>query len=195
MRLNRKSKKVTRPLTPSIMMEDRKWYAVYTKPHCEKKVADLLTRKGIENYYPQNKVLNHGIDRRKIIHTPLISSFVFVRISLEEFTIVRHTNGIINFIFWLNKPAIIKDKEIENIKRFLSEHGFVKLEKVDVHFNDVVKINSVPLVEQEGKVVSINSKIIKIILPSLGYIMCAEVDTANVKVIKENHAYLREPLI
>jgi hypothetical protein len=33
------------------------------------------------------------------------------------------------------------------------------------------------------------------ILPSLGYTMCAELETVNVKVIKENHAYLREPLI
>ena len=176
-------------------MEEKKWYAVYTKPHCEKKVADLLTRKGIENYCPQNKVLNPGADRRKIIHAPLFSSFVFVRISIEEIPAIRQTNGIINFIFWLNKPAIIRDKEIENIKRFLSEHGFVKLEKVDVHFNDVVKINSSPVIEQEGKVVSINTKIVKVILPSLGYMMCAEVDTANVKLIKENHAYLREPLI
>jgi transcription antitermination factor NusG len=120
---------------------------------------------------------------------------VFVRISIDGLSVVRQTNGIINFIYWLNKPAIIRDKEIENIKRFLSEHGFVKLEKVDVHFNEVVKFNSTPQIEHEGKVVSINSKIVKIILPSLGYVMCAEIDTANVKLIKENHAYLREPLI
>jgi transcription antitermination factor NusG len=66
---------------------------------------------------------------------------------------------------------------------------------VDVHFSDVVKINPAPLIEQEGKVVSINSKTVKMILPSLGYGISAEVDTANVKVIKENHVYLREPLI
>ncbi|HZZ75628.1 MAG TPA: transcription termination/antitermination NusG family protein, partial [Puia sp.] len=64
-------------------MEEKKWYAVYTKPHCEKKVADLLTRKGIENYYPQNNVLKHWSDRKKIVHAPLFSSFVFVRISIE----------------------------------------------------------------------------------------------------------------
>ncbi len=177
------------------MMKEKKWYAVYTKPHYEKKVADLLTRKGIENYSPQNKVLKHWSDRKKIIHTPLFSSFVFVRISLDELSIVRQTHGVINFIFWLNKPAIIRDKEIENIKKFLSEHGFVKLEKVEIHFNDVVKINLSPLSEQEGKVVSIKSKTVKMVLHSLGYVLCAEVETVNVKVIKENHAYLKEPLI
>lgn len=176
-------------------MEEKKWYAVYTKPHCEKKVVDLLTRKGIENYYPQNKVLKHWSDRKKIIHAPLFSSFVFVRIFMEEQVMVRQTNGILDFIFWLNKPAVIRDKEIEIIKRFLKEHSFVKLEKVDIHFNDVVKINPAPLNEQEGKVISINSKTVKMILPSLGYVMYAEVETANVKVIKENYVYLREPFI
>ncbi|RYZ19047.1 MAG: antitermination protein NusG, partial [Chitinophagaceae bacterium] len=33
------------------------WYAIYTKPRWEKKVAELLTRKGIENYCPLNKVV------------------------------------------------------------------------------------------------------------------------------------------
>lgn len=177
------------------MTEEKKWYVVYTKPHCEKRVADLLTRKGIENYYPQNKVLKHWSDRKKIVHAPLFCSFVFVRIFMEDQVMVRQTGGILNFAFWLNKPAVIRDKEIEIIKRFLKEHSFVKLEKVDVHFSDVVKINPAPLIEQEGKVVSINSKTVKMILPSLGYIISAEVETASVKVIKENHVYLREPLI
>jgi len=96
------------------MMEEKKWHAVYTKPHCEKKVSDILARKGIENYCPQHKVYNQGNDRRKITHAPLFPSFVFVRISMDEFSIVRQTNGIINFIFWLNKPAIIRDKENRN---------------------------------------------------------------------------------
>jgi transcription antitermination factor NusG len=177
------------------MMEEKKWHAVFTKPHCERKVADLLSRKGIENYCPLNKVYNQGNDRRKIIHTPLYSSFVFVRIAMDELSIVRQTHGIINFIFWLNKPAIIRDKEIENMKRFLSEYGFVRLEKVDIHYNDVLKMSLSPLTEQEGKLVSTKSKTVKMVLPSLGYVMSAEIETVNVKVIKENHAYLREPLI
>jgi transcription antitermination factor NusG len=177
------------------MMDEKKWYAVYTKPHCEKKVADIFTKKGIENYYPLNKVLKHLSDRKKIIHAPLFSSYVFVKISMDEQLKVRQTNGVLNFIFWLNKPAIIRDREIEIIKRFLSEHSFVKLEKVDVHFNDVMKVHTGPLIEQEGKVISINSKTVKMILPSIGYQMCAELETVNVKVIKENHAYLREPFI
>ncbi|KAA9039498.1 hypothetical protein FW778_11815 [Ginsengibacter hankyongi] len=32
----------------------KNWYAVYTKPHCEKKVSLLLVKRGIENFYPVN---------------------------------------------------------------------------------------------------------------------------------------------
>jgi len=98
-------------------------------------------------------------------------------------------------LFWLNKPAVIRDKEIEIIKKFLKEHNFIGLEKVDVHTNDIVKTNCAPVIEQEGNVVSIKGKTVKMILPSLGFIMSAELETVNVKLIKENHAYLREPLI
>jgi len=177
------------------MMEEKKWFVVYTKPHCEKKVSEVLSRKGIENYCPLNKVLKQGNDRKKIIHTPLFSSCVFVKISPDQQVTVRQTGGVLNLLFWLNKPAVVRDKEIEIIKRFLKEHNFVRLEKMDVHSNDVVKINSIPVIEQEGNVVSIKGKTVKTILPSLGFIMCAELETVNVKMIKENHAFLKEPLI
>jgi len=177
------------------MMEEKKWFAVYTKLHCEKKVSEILTRKGIENYCPVNKVLKQGTDRKKIIHTPLFPSCLFVRISPDQQVSVRQTSGILNFLFWLNKPAVIRDKEIEIIKKFLKEHNFIGLEKVDVHTNDIVKTNCAPVIEQEGNVVSIKGKTVKMILPSLGFIMSAELETVNVKLIKENHAYLREPLI
>ena len=38
------------------MNENKKWYAVYTRPRWEKKVAEILTRRKIENYCPINKV-------------------------------------------------------------------------------------------------------------------------------------------
>lgn len=39
------------------------------------------------------------------------------------------TDGIMNFVYWLGKPAVIKDLEIDMIRRFLNEHTNVSLEK------------------------------------------------------------------
>jgi transcription antitermination factor NusG len=169
------------------MAEEKKWYAVYTKSRSEKKVADLLTKKGIENYCPLNKVKKQWSDRKKIIYLPLFTSYVFVHIAPEEKLNVLHTDGILNFVYWLNKPAIIRNEEIDAVKRFLNEYSFIKLKKATVNINDKVRIVTGPFMEQEGQVISIKNKTIKIILPTLGYWMYAEIETANLKLIKENN--------
>ena len=55
------------------------WYVVYTKPNWEKKVAELLEKKGIEQYCPLNKVQKQWHDRKKTVWEPLFKSYVFVR--------------------------------------------------------------------------------------------------------------------
>jgi transcription antitermination factor NusG len=97
----------------------QKWYAVYTRPRWEKKVNTLLLQKGIEAYCPLNKVRRKWSDRIKTVEEPLFKSYVFVKIKDEDRTNVRMTNGVVNFVYWNGKPAIIKEKEIQTIKRFL----------------------------------------------------------------------------
>jgi transcription antitermination factor NusG len=91
--------------------------------------------------------------------------------------------GIINVIYWLGKPAVIRDSEIEVIKRFLCEYVNIRLEKRSIAINDKIQILGGPLVELEGKVLSIGNNTVKVALPSLGYMMFAEIETSNVKVI------------
>ena len=166
-------------------MNDKKWYAVYTKTRCEKKVALLLSKKNIENYCPLNKVTKQWADRKKMILEPLFTCYVFVRISPAEHTHMLNTDGIIRIIYWLGKPAIIRDVEIEMIKKFLSQHSNVAIEKTQVALNDKVRIISGPLMEQEGKIIAVKSKSVKIVLPSLGYMMSAEVDLDKIELIND----------
>jgi transcription antitermination factor NusG len=176
------------------MFTEKKWYAVYTKSRCEKKVAQQLAQKGIEHYCPLNRVQKQWSDRKKIILEPLFNSYVFVRITPEEQLAVRQTNGILNFVYWLSKPAVIRNDEIEIIKQFLNEHSFVKLEKVKVNINDLARIIGGPFMEQEGQVVSIKNKTVKILLPSLGYLMYVEIETARIQIIRETASQHRQQL-
>ena len=176
------------------MFTEKKWYAVYTKSRCEKKVAQQLSQKGIEHYCPLNRVHRQWSDRKKIILEPLFTSYVFVRISSEEQLAVRRTSGILNFVYWLSKPAVIRNDEIEIIKQFLNEHSCVKLEKVSVNLNDLARIIGGPFMEQEGQIVSIKNKTVKILLPSLGYLMYVEIETSKIKIIRENVSQQRQEL-
>lgn len=116
----------------------------------------------------------------KMIEEPLFKSYVFVKVSDEDRTLVRMTPGVINFVYWEGKPAVIKEKEIQAIKRFLSEYENVEVESADIRPEQRVKVISGPLMDQEGKVVSVQHKTVKIAIDSLGYVLVAHIDKSKV---------------
>lgn len=156
-----------------------KWYAVYTKPRWEKKVAGLLQQKGVESYCPLNMVRRRWSDRMKTIEEPLFKSYVFVKVDDAARTAVRMTDGVINFVYWDGKPAVIKDKEISIIKRFLDEHENVMLQKIEVEINERVKVIAGPMMDSEGKVLEIKHKSAKVAIDSLGYVLVATIDKSK----------------
>ncbi|MEJ7911787.1 MAG: UpxY family transcription antiterminator [Chitinophagaceae bacterium] len=172
------------------METNKQWYAVYTRPRWEKKVASLLTRKKVDNFCPLNKVVKQWADRKKIIEEPLFTSYVFVYTSIADQLAVRQTDGVLNFVYWLGKPAVIKDKEIDTIKSFLQLHKNVQLEKIDVSVNDQIRVVGGPLMMREGEIIEVKNKTVKVRLPSLGYAMYAEVEKSNVEILNLSQPYL-----
>ncbi len=154
-----------------------KWYAIYTRPRWEKKVSNLLVQKGIESYCPLNRVRRKWSDRIKTVEEPLFKSYVFVRIEDEDRTEVRMTNGVVNFVYWNGKPAVIKEKEIQTIKRFLDE--FENVEAVKINPEERVRIIAGPMMDQEGKVIEIKNKTAKVCIDSLGYMLIAYIDKSK----------------
>jgi len=165
------------------MSTEKKWYAVYTRPKWEKKVSSLLANRKIENYCPLNRVKRQWSDRRKIIMEPLFTSYVFVYASPVEHSLIRQSDGVINFVHWLGSPAVIRNEEITAIRDFLEEYKNVTLEKAVVSINDKVRITRGPLMDIHGKVIEISHKTVKIYLPTLGYQMVAEIEKSKIEII------------
>lgn len=159
---------------------EAKWYAVYTKSRWEKKVADQLTKLNIENYCPLNRVLKQWSDRKKVVEEPLFTSYVFVKITERQMTQVRMTLGVVNFVYWLGKPAVISPVEIQTIQEFLIQYLNVRLEPILLHVRDTIKILSGPFTEMQGDVISVKKKSVRVLLPSLRYFMTAEIEIKNV---------------
>lgn len=167
------------------MHDLKNWYAVYTKPRWEKKVAELLSRKKIENYCPLNRVHRQWSDRKKVVLEPLFTSYVFIRISEADQLAVRQTEGVLNFVYWLGKPAMVREDEIEIIKRFLNDHDNVQVEKAFVGLNDHVRVVNGPLMMREGQVVEVRHKSVKVLLPTLGYTLIAEIEKSNLEKVND----------
>ena len=97
------------------------WYVLYTKPKWEKKVAEKLNAIGIEAYCPTVTKVQQWSDRKKKVEAPLFSSYVFVRLEEKERNAVFAVVGVVRFLFWLGRPALVKDHEIAAIQHWLSE--------------------------------------------------------------------------
>lgn len=164
-------------------MSKRNWLAVYTKPRWEKKIDLLLKEMGIESYCPLNKVLRKWSDRMKMVEEPLFKSYVFVRISDEEQADARFTPGIINFVYWQGKPAIIPDREIETIRRFLNEYENVIVEPIQLKKGGWVSIRQGLFMDHEAKVLSIEGNRVKVVIESIGYSLTASVDKKNLSTL------------
>lgn len=162
-----------------------KWLAVYTRPRWEKKVHQLLEGKGIESYCPLNKVRRRWSDRIKLVEEPLFKSYVFVKTEDAGRTAVRMTDGVINFVYWNGKPAVVKDKEIQTIKKFLNDFENVELVKVDLQPNDQVQVTAGPLMDKEGRVLEIKNKVAKVLIESLGYMLVAYIDKTKLATVKK----------
>ena len=165
------------------MTTAKKWYAVYTKPRWEKKVHKLLQEKQIESYCPLNKVHRKWSDRLKVVQEPLFKSYVFVRIAEADKTSVRMVNGVVNFVYWLGKPALIKDKEIETIRRFLDEHQNVEVRPMEMKTGGKVLVQRGILMGKKGTIKQVLKNRVEVIIESIGFTLTAYIEKSKISIL------------
>jgi len=157
--------------------QEKYWFAVYTKPRWEKKVHRSLTQLGFESYCPLNKVRKKWSDRMKIVEEPLFKSYVFVHTEDALRPEIRFVDGVLNFVYWNKKPAIIKDEEIIEIKKFLSEYDDVEVKTIDVRPADEVMVNSGVMMGAKGRVLRVmGNNMVEVRIESLGFVLTAKFD-------------------
>lgn len=148
----------------------KKWFVLYTKPHQELKVVKQLKEIGISSYCPTVKLIKQYSDRKKKVQKPLISPYVMVFIEEHKRNAVFSVFGIVRYLFWLGKPAVIQEKEITLMKKHLngiySAASLTTLTK-----GQLFKISEGPLAGRSGRVIEAQKNTIKLQLESLGMLV------------------------
>jgi len=158
------------------------WYALYTKPRWEKKVATQLNKKGFEVYCPVNVVRRRWTDRYKIIEDPLFKSYVFIRFDINDQTRVRLTDGVVNFVYWQGRPAMIHENEIILIKKFLNEFSDVQATSIALNTGLKVRVKAGLMMNHEGLVIDVKNNSVSVMLETLGYQLTATFDKKNLEL-------------
>jgi transcription antitermination factor NusG len=156
----------------------KQWHVIYTKSKWEKKVDELLMQKGFESWCPVEKKERYWTDRKKIIEVPLFRSYVFVKISKEEYTEVLSTIGVVNFLYFEKKPAIIRDIEVEEIRKYLGlATPSTNIEIIDLTNlppQTKVAINQGLFMKRRGEVIKASKHNVFVRLESINLVMIVE---------------------
>ncbi len=169
-------------MKPNTYISKPNWHVVYTKPRTEKKVYQKLIEVGFESFLPLQKVVRQWSDRKKKVEVPLFTSYVFINTNAKHYQDILSIFGIVRFIYFCGKPAIVRPVEIENIKEFLNR---TKGSKVVFEKNDRVEITEGPLGGKRGKILQVGKNKIKISIEQLGITLVAEVHKATARQLTE----------
>lgn len=146
---------------------EKKWFVVYTRPQQELKVAEQLSAMGITNYCPTITLLKQYSDRKKKVNKPLLSSYVMVELEENQRNKVFSCSGIVRYLFYLGRPAVVPTFEINLMQNHLN--GVYKdIEVTTLRVGDSHTITQGPFSGVSGKVVETNNTKVKLELASLG---------------------------
>ena len=143
-----------------------KWFVLYTKPNYELKVAEGINSLGIHAYCPTYTQIKHYTDRKKKVQKPLLPSYVMVQLAEQDRPKVFTIPGVVRYLFWLGKPAEVREEEIVLLKKNLSGiFDEVRISKLSI--GKEYTIPSGPLKGQTGTVIDILKNKLRLELPSL----------------------------
>ncbi len=93
------------------------------------------------------------------------------------------TAGVMNFVYWQGKPAIIPAKEIETIRKFLNEYENVLAEPIQLKEDGRVTIRQGLFMDHEARILKIEGNRVKVVIESIGYILIASIDKKNLSTL------------
>lgn len=134
-----------------------RWFAVQVRPRHEFVAAQLLRRKGYEEFLPRYRCLRRWSDRIKKVEEPLFRGYVFCRFDAQIRSPLIATPGVIGIVGSRNGPTPIPEQEIESIRRLVML-GLDLQPCSYTSIGDRLQINNGPLAGIEGVVIEIRNR-------------------------------------
>lgn len=97
------------------------WYAAYTCPHHEKRVADQLAGRSVEHFLPTYQSVRRWKDRKKVLKLPLFPGYIFVRMDLKDRLRILEVPGVVRLISFNGLPTALQDDEIDTLREGLAQ--------------------------------------------------------------------------
>lgn len=154
-----------------IGIESAKWQVVYTRPRAEKQVVERLNSLGIENYCPMQTLVRQWSDRKKKVVVPVINSYLFVKIMKAQESQVLGVVGVVQFVKFNGKAALVSEEEISSLKQFVANGNVWQSEILSYGLNDKFVLNEGPFKNQKATIVAEENQYLSLKIESLGLLL------------------------
>jgi len=155
----------------------KKWFVLCTRPNQEVKVSEELKGMNISCFCPTVTVIKQYSDRKKKVIKPLLPSHVFVFIEEGNRNDVFSVFGIVRYMFWLGKPATVRESEIELMREYLNGI-YQSISITNYTRGQLYKISEGVFSGRIGKVIEAQKNKVKLELESLGMIVTLRLKAA-----------------
>jgi transcription antitermination factor NusG len=108
------------PATLPAEQRGANWYALYTCPRHEKRVAEQIEQRRISCFLPLYRSVRRWKDRRKELELALFPGYVFVRVALHNKLEVLRVPGVVRLVTFNGQPSALPEAEIESLRRGLA---------------------------------------------------------------------------
>ena len=102
----------------------KRWYVALVRMHHEKKVAERLSKMGIDSFVPVQQEIHQWSDRRKLVETVLLPMMVFVHADPKERMAALTLSTVSRYMVLRGegKPAVIPDEQMARF-RFMLDYS------------------------------------------------------------------------
>lgn len=165
------------------MLNTEAWYALWTRSHCERLVAQQLSAKGFEAFLPEipTRRARAGIPRME--PAPMFPGYLFVRDAMTKGRYIELLNvrGLVRVLEdgW-TRLTPVPECDIDSIQRLLAS-GVALYPHPHLRHGDRVRVVSGPLTGAEGVFVSDKQRgRLVVSIDLLGRSVAAEVSAEDV---------------
>jgi transcription antitermination factor NusG len=168
------------------ILSGEKWYALYTRSRHEHKVEKQLAEKHIESYLPMRRVLRQWSDRKKWIDEPLFRCYVFIHADEKDRIRALQSYGAVRIVSFNGRPAVVRDDEIENIRRVLKDSPAAEACSVP-SVGDWVEIIRGPLSGIRGRLEEVRGeRRLILVVDSIRQALRFSIDGVDVRIVNES---------
>jgi transcription antitermination factor NusG len=173
-------------LSPAANAPRSNWYAIYTRPSHEKRVAEHCALREIECYLPSYRTTSRWKNRRKVeLELPLFPCYVFVRFQWCQHVRVLEVPSVVSIVSNGREPLPLDHSEIVSLRAGLDlcqaePHQYLNI-------GERARIKHGPLAGFEGVVVRKNNGLrVVLTLQQIMKSVAVEIEECDLELLGES---------